>query len=362
MKKKVAIITNIPSPYRVDFFYYLQKHYKDFDIFIIYTGTNEDNREWHINKSKIKNSIFAKSKVIKLNQKLDVKYIHIPHNIGKILTHLKTDIVIGMEYNPSALQAFLWCKIHHKKFIHWTDGTLNSEKDINKIQYISRKIIINHADAYIASSTKAKEKLLFYGAPENKVIISLLTVDLNNYKKICCHSMKNRILYVGRISFGKGLDLLLEALTKVEHKFELHIVGDGPERRTIAALVQKMNLEKQVVFEGFKENEELIQCYRECDVFVFPSRQDCFGLVILEALCAGLPVIASRYADGVYDTIIEDTNGYIVDPYDADEMAQKIDMALDHELRLSGNCSIELGKFRMEAVASCFMEAISSVL
>ena len=63
--KRVAIITNIPAPYRVDFFDYLQKNYRDYEFTVIYSSKNEDNRSWEIDQEKMKNSIFLESKTIK---------------------------------------------------------------------------------------------------------------------------------------------------------------------------------------------------------------------------------------------------------------------------------------------------------
>ena len=93
----------------------------------------------------------------------------------------KPDVVIAMEYNPAALQALWWCRRNGKKFIHLTDGTLFSERNIGKIQKVTRKIITKNCDAAIASSTRAKEKLLAWGVPEEKIFVSLLTVDVQAY-------------------------------------------------------------------------------------------------------------------------------------------------------------------------------------
>lgn len=357
MKKKIAIITNIPSPYRVDFFYYLQTHYEKFDIWVMYTSINEDNRSWQIEEEKLKNSIFVKSKVIKKQNKLDVKYIHIPWNIGSQLSKMKPDIVVAMEYNPAALCAMFWCKIHKRKLVHWTDGTLHSEQDIGKLQVYARKIMIKYADSYIASSTRAKEKLEAYGALTEKIFISLLTVDLEKYRMNGSRRKENQILYVGSISFRKGLDLLFPALTKLKHMYEMVIVGEGAEQEKLELLARKLGIGDQIKFVGFKEKEELRNYYAESSIFVLPTRQDCFALVLLEALCAGLPVVTSKYADGAYDLVEDGVNGYIADPYHAEEFAEKIDNAFEHQEQLSVNCQAGLDKFRFENVAIHFMKA-----
>lgn len=176
---KVLLITNIPAPYRVDLFYYMQTHQQTHEFFVIYTNRNEDNRQWVIDERKLLQSTILESKIIKRKGEGDVHYLHIPQHLTREITRINPDVVIAWEYNPSALKALLWCKRHGRKFIHLTDGTLRSERNIGRVQKLMRHIIIRHADACIASSTKAKEKLLHWGVPERKIFLSLLTVDIS---------------------------------------------------------------------------------------------------------------------------------------------------------------------------------------
>ena len=90
--------------------------------------------------------------------------------LSLIHIYLKPEYVIAWEYNFAAVQSLIWCKKNGIPFIHLTDGTLYSERNINIIQKIMRKIIINNSDAAIASSTKAKEKLISWGMNENRCV------------------------------------------------------------------------------------------------------------------------------------------------------------------------------------------------
>lgn len=180
---KIAIITNIPAPYRVDLFYYMQTHVKKHEFHIVYTNENENNRSWKIPREKMLNSYILHSKVIRLKGQIDSRYLHIPSNIRGLLNLINPDVVISGEYNPAALQVLWWSKLHKRKFIHITDGTLFSERNIGKSQKIVRKIITKKCDAAIASSTKAKEKLIAWGIPEERIFISLLTVNIKSYRE-----------------------------------------------------------------------------------------------------------------------------------------------------------------------------------
>lgn len=361
--KHVAIITNIPAPYRVDFFDYLQKNYKDYRFTIVYSSRNEDNRSWEIDESKLNNSVFLSSQTIKIKKRFDTKYIHIPWGVAETLKKINPDVVVASEYNPTVILTLQYCKKHRIPFVSWTDGTLFSERNINKLQKILRKYVIKNASSYIASSTKSKEAQIFYGAKAEKCHISFLTVDLEKYKQESCSQGNGKILCVGSLIERKGVDLLLEALARVRSDFSLYLAGEGTEKENLENLAKKLEISKKVHFLGQLKREELVKHYADSDLFVLPTREDCFALVILEAMCAGLPVISSKYADGAYDLIREGENGFIVDPYDAEKFAEKIENLLENKQlqeEMKKNSEKELEKFRFVNTAKGYMEAIEA--
>lgn len=365
MLKKVVIITNIPSPYRVDFFHYLQENVKKYEFHIIYSSVRNTSRQWHADEDRIQNSTFLKSHNIKIKKRYDEHDIYIPYGVGKALDGLKPDVVVAMEYNPTILMAMHWCRKHKVKYISWTDGTLNSEKNISRIQRLCRKYIISRADAFIGSSTASRETQIAYGAPEEKCYISFLTVDLEKYIRDKETYGKRRLVCVGGLIVRKGVDLLLNALALTDASITLVVVGDGGEKERLMKQAEQLGITDRVTFTGFLEGEDLYRCYAESDVFVLPTREDCFGLVTLEAMCAKLPVISSKYADGARDLIEKDVTGLITDPYDTKEFAKAIEtMVMDTEkLKRMGMAGFErIEKFSFENVSKGYVEAIDSVL
>ncbi|OVE67768.1 hypothetical protein CCS79_12490 [Clostridium diolis] len=360
--KRVAIITNIPSPYRVDFFYYLQTNYIDYKFYIIYSSTNEDNRSWDINEEKVLNSIFLKSRTIKIKKSMDIKYIHIPRDVEKTLNEIKPDVVIGSEYNPTILKTVRWCKKQKISYVSWTDGTLNSEKNINFIQKLSRKYVIRNSSTYIASSAKSREAQIYYGANPDKIFISYLTVDINAYIQRRVKNDNFQIIFVGRLVNGKGIELLLKALSKINYDYKLIIAGDGDELCKLKHYTRELEMESKVNFTGFLQREELKKYYSSSSLFVLPTLGDCYGLVILEAMCASLPVIASIYADGAKDLIEEGKNGYIIDPYDTENFTKIIEELMNNNNLLeylSKNAYLKTSKFKFSEISIPFVNAIN---
>ena len=363
MVTKVAIITNIPAPYRVDFFAYLQtKLNNEYDIHIIYSDYSAGNRPWTIHNEQMRQTHYLRTKTIEIKTQMDIRHIHIPLNVFGLLDRIQPEILIAWEYNPVAIMSLIWCKARGRKFIHLTDGTLYSERNINIIQRLTRKIIFRWADAYIASSSKAKEKLLAWNVPSDKVFLSLLTVNTMQYSNLDKNTVPGRLLYVGSMIKRKGLDLLINALEHVDAEYELHIVGNGCEEdiQGLSRLAKERSV-KNIVFSGFKEGKELQKEYSEAQVFVLPTREDCFGLVLLEALSSGTFIVASKYADGVYDIIIDQNNGIVVDPFDSEKFALAITKALDAEYDMLISRDI-VDKFSFEQVAQGYIQALQCVM
>ena len=365
LRKRIVIITNIPAPYRVDFFDYLQKHYQEYKFTIVYSSHNEDNRSWEIEQEKMQNSIFLESKTIKIKKKMDMRYVHIPWGVGKLLKELDQDVVVGSEYNPTILLALHYCKRHKMPFVSWTDGTLFSERNFGKVQLWSRKYVIRRADSYIASSSKAKEAQVYYGALEEKCHISYLTVDVDQYVQKPQGKGNGKILCVGSLIERKGIDLLLKALSELREPYDLFIAGTGEEKESLEKLAQELKIDDKIHFLGHLNRAALLKHYADSDLFVLPTREDCFALVILEAMCSGLPIVCSKYADGAYDLLENEKNGFVIDPYDTKKFRECIQRILkDKEIQKNMRKESEkiIEKFRFENVSKGYMEAIAECI
>ena len=107
MKKKIAIITNVPSPYRVDFFYYLQTHYEDYEFSIIYYCNDNMSRQWKADEDRILNSYYVPSKTIRIKKRFDDHFISFPVGVGRLLTKLAPEAVVAMEYSNTSGDALV---------------------------------------------------------------------------------------------------------------------------------------------------------------------------------------------------------------------------------------------------------------
>lgn len=143
------------------------------------------------------------------------------------------------------------------------------------------------------------------------------------------------ILYVGRLRYHKGLEYLIESAQYTEKNVKYLIVGGGEFKSKLKNLVHKRKLENRVIFAGEVPNSELPKYYAACDIFVLPSisRLEAFGIVGLEAMASGKPVIISDIP-GVREVINDGVEGLLVEPMNAKDLAEKITQLLsDADLR-----------------------------
>jgi len=137
-------------------------------------------------------------------------------------------------------------------------------------------------------------------------------VDLESYKTIERDWSPPRLLSVGRIVHQKGLDLAMHALGGLkELNWEWRIAGDGPQLQALQSLAQELGIDDRVFFLGWQSREQIMESYKQANVFLFPSRHEGMPNAILEAMASGLPVIATCIA-GNEELVIEGQTGYLV--------------------------------------------------
>jgi glycosyltransferase involved in cell wall biosynthesis len=145
-------------------------------------------------------------------------------------------------------------------------------------------------------------------------------VDLESYKIADRDWSFPRLLSVGRLVHQKGLDLALRALGGLkELNWEWQIAGDGPQMQGLQALARELGIEDRVLFLGWRSREQLMECYQQANVFLFPSRHEGMPNAMLEAMASGLPIVASCIA-GNEELVIDGKTGYLVTSEDVEAL------------------------------------------
>ncbi|MBP7462127.1 MAG: glycosyltransferase [Candidatus Delongbacteria bacterium] len=143
---------------------------------------------------------------------------------------------------------------------------------------------------------------------------------------------KTILLSVGNLIPIKGHRYVLQALTELISEFQhliYFIIGDGPERSNLEEQVKKFSLTPYVHFTGFLPKNQVADYMAACDIFVLPSYNEGFGIVYIEAMSFGKPVIGCR-GQGIEDCIVDRQNGFLVNPQDTTDLVKTIRYILGH--------------------------------
>jgi len=183
------------------------------------------------------------------------------------------------------------------------------------------------ADAAMGGTSISVPKIIPMG-----VDVQLFASGDRNLQRSGLKAREYAILFVGRLVEKKGCDILIKAFNHVTRhcsgKVVLWIVGDGDEKQTLKELVKDLGLSATVRFFGARSNEHLPDFYAGADLFVLPTLEEGQGVVLLEAMAGGVPIIASQVG-GVEEVIDNGVTGWLVKPSTPDFWGDKMSECLN---------------------------------
>jgi D-inositol-3-phosphate glycosyltransferase len=240
--------------------------------------------------------------------------------------------------------------------------------------------LIKNADRIIAATVDERTQLIRYcGATANQVEVVPCGVDLKLFvplnrlaarKKLGLQQDQPVLLFVGRLDPFKGPDLFLRAIAMMDEQAQVVLVGGilagDTELEQLQALARELGISERVHFLGARPQKELPEIYNAADVTVVPSYHESFGLVSVESLACGTPVVATR-AGGLSTIVRHGATGYLV-PRCPGFFAERLDTLLrDHalleQMRLAARPSVRHFSWKSVAdqVSSVYQEMISEL-
>ncbi len=280
-----------------------------------------------------------------------------------------TDIVHANDW--MTVPAGVMLKKRGKKFLFHIHSTEYDRTNFNPRKWVVdiEKMGAEMADLVVANSFRTKKQLVeLYGIDPKKIEVIYNGTNIERFSGPINKNLKKPgdkvALFVGRLTIQKGVWHLLQAAKQVvekEPKAKFVIVGSGPDMPYLIDTAIKLGIEKNVIFTGKLSEEELIAAYRMCDVFVMPSVNEPFGIVALEALASGKPVILSK-TSGVGEVI---DHCFKVDYWDTNLLASRILEVFHYkELKkaMGRNGSTEARKLSWDSSARKFEEAYRRVM
>jgi len=262
----------------------------------------------------------------------------IPLTLIADLVRCRPDIIVAGDFGLRS--AICWCvaRLLGCRFVLSSEEIATSALGRSRLQHRMRRFLVRRADAFLAWGDPARLLLRSMNVGESRIFTCAQAVD-NEFWLRQAQSLDRRaeraslgfdgvvFLLVGRALPRKGFQNFLDAWGRLPR--ELHarlcavIVGDGNYLEHLKSAAAARGL-GNVRFSGAKSAAQLARFYAAADIFVFPSLEDVWGLVVNEAMCFGLPVLASQFAGASQSLVAGSGIGLVFNPADIDEFAARL--------------------------------------
>lgn len=360
--KKVLFITGYPAPYRVRFFDQLGL---DTDLTVVFSDRKEDqthrSQSWFVESQ----GHFHAVQLEKGRFRTRGGYLR-----PDVLPWLKKswDIIVVCGYaSPTIMLAMAWLRLRGIPFYMEVDGGLIRQD--SPLSYRLKRMLVSQARGWLSTSRATTDYLVHYGADPGRVwqypFTTLSASDIpdrvpTRQEKLALRrelglTGENILLSIGQFIPRKGFDILLKAAALLDRGTEIYIVGGEPTEE-YRLMARQLGLEN-VHFVGFLKKEVLARYYQAADLFVLPTREDIWGLVINEAMAYGLPVVTTDRCVAGLELVEDGVNGYIVPVEDENALAQGIQRVLNGDRQSMMEASLEkVQPYTIENMAKAHVE------
>lgn len=326
---RLALLTNIVPPYRVPVFNALATS-PDCELTVLTFARTEANRNWsgHDEGFRFERRVLPG---LHLRGRRPDRVVHLNAGLGLQLARLRPEVlVVGGFDQPALLEAMAIAHPMGIRTVLWS-GAHGLASAGSRLMRPVKRWAVQRADAFVAYGTSAAEHLVELGADPSLIITSRNAVDVAAFRREPHQADAAKIreglhaagrvivLFVGQLIARKGVDSLIEAVGKVSNA-HLVLVGSGPDRAGLEALADRC-CPGRATFLGSVPYARLPAHYAAADVFVMPSRAEVWGLVLNEAMAAGLPVVSGRRAGATRDLVVAGQTGFSIDPDEIEEFA-----------------------------------------
>ena len=367
---RVVYWNNIPAPYMVDRFNAVAAR-RNVELEAWFSARTEIDRSWKIDES---------------GWQFPHRYLPAAGASAlalptPLLRGRAPDVFVSLYAGAGFLSGSALARRRGARTAFWVEVTYDSWVHRRWWKEAVKSHIFPRADGVLTAGNDGRSFARRYGADDDRIHDVPHVIDFERFAqggRLSRHerdSLRSELgirgvtfVYVGRLWKGKGLSYLLDAFGELQQRdaseVSLLFVGDGPDEDLLRARVSAQRLQN-VVFAGFQHDDVLPRLYAASDAFVFPTLGDPFGMVVLEAMACGLPVIATTASGEISERVVEGVNGLLVAPADSEQLLEGMaKLANDAELRRRmGRASIErVAGQTPERWAEAFEQAVEVIL
>jgi 1,2-diacylglycerol 3-alpha-glucosyltransferase len=332
---KINCIEPVLAPYSIPRFTALQTLRRDDTVQVMALGATESMREWQVQKAGLG---FEYAEAFPGETVGNIE----PHALAARVTDWLDDsdpqaVVITGYYFSAMRAAARWAQRRGRASIFMGDSQWADRRRIALREWAKGWWVRRHYDAAFAAGTRTVEYLMRMDFPRERIWTGYDVVDNQAFAagaamaRAAAGALRNRLglperyfLFVGRFAPEKNLARLLDAYagyrqTTGQSAWGLVLVGSGPQEMELRARAKELS---GVVFAGFQQKDTLLPYFGLASCLVLPSISEPWGLVVNEAMAAGLPVLVSHRCGCVPELVQPGVNGYVCDPLDTEDMAR----------------------------------------
>jgi glycosyltransferase involved in cell wall biosynthesis len=307
-------------------------------------------------------------------------YVEVSYQPGLYsqIRHANPDVLIGEGFFRWTPAAVAYRLIHKTPLVISYERTKHTERHSQWFRVLYRKTVTRIADAICCNGILSAEYSHWLGMPIEKIVTGAMAADTETLQRHCAtigekdrELLRNELklkspifLYVGQLVERKGVKQLLEGWQLMGNRRKsstgtLLIVGDGPERAALEKFSRLSSL-KNVLFAGPADYDSIARYYAMADVFVMPTLEDNWSLVVPEAMACGLPILCSKY-NGCWPELVKNgSNGFVFDPRDIAEIAKYLGYFLEHPesyMAMGQNSVMIASEYSPKHAANAFLTA-----
>jgi glycosyltransferase involved in cell wall biosynthesis len=375
MIRRVVLVTEIISPYRIPLFNALARQ-PDIDLHVIFLSeTDPSLRQWQIYKDEIRFSY----QVLRSWRKRAGRYNFLMNRgLMKALRESAPHAIICGGYNYIASwQCLFWSRSHQVPFLLWSESNQQDSRRGTPFVESLKRQFLSRCTAFVVPGQSARDYLQAQRVKNGTIFTAPNAVDNDLFAKACERARsraeqlrvelnlpEHYFLFVGRLVPEKGVFDLLAAYAKLENplreKIGLVFVGDGTCR--IALEQQATAVSPGVIrFAGFRQRDDLASYYALAEALILPTHTDTWGLVVNEAMACGLPIIVTAVAGCAADLVKPAWNGFVVSPADVPSLTAGMTTLAAHPdlcRNMAANSRQHISRFTAEVWAKSINSAI----
>ncbi len=317
--ERIVIVTNLPTHYRVPLLNQLSIRLQNAGatLRVIFTGIWPTSRAFMAPEPIVFDHEFLRS------VRLPVGATDAPLTLERQIRRATPTLVLVAGFSPAvAVRAALAARVSNAAYGVWSGAIQQAPADVSSLRRRQRRLLLRYADFAISYGHLSGEYLrelaprlpLVYG--RNTALIPALQTAATSSREVV------EVLAVAQAIPRKALDVVVEACSRLrDAPCRLTVIGDGSE---LAALKARAGNASNVRFLGAVASDRTLRAYADADIFLFPTRSDVFGLVLVEAMGAGLATVVSSAAGAVADLALSGENCIVVDGHDPIDWAAAI--------------------------------------